>query len=153
MMGRETHRRSGWKNERESQRDTYTLRRREREDHLIHQYTIWLLCCLHDIQRLGAKRILAFRSIRMTTMATSCWVALFSSYGWYDFSSTLILNYPYALFPFCQHINHNSCRFFFSFSQCHMCMYKCIYVHTYMCVCVCVCASPETVKMCHASLQ
>jgi len=71
----------------------------QRENHLRKKnqiciffwYTKWLLCCLFDIKLLGAKYVLTFRSVPMTTMMTSRRVAFQCSYGDMIFFSLVLL--------------------------------------------------------------
>ncbi len=97
--------------------------RERRSPHtLVHKMIVMLFARYTTV---GGKRILAFRSVQMTTMMMSCRVALLHSYGWYDFSSALILNCPYALFSFCQYINYNAYRFIYHSTNA-LCVWGCI---------------------------
>ena len=94
--------------------------------------------CMNDIQQSGGKHIIADRSVRVMTMMTSRGVVLLRSYG------TLI----FLLTPSPTSISRSI----------HLLILKPILVtqrfshHLPHVLSMCIGASPEAVKMCHASL-
>ena len=91
MMGREAHRGSGRKNERTSEANE---RKQEKITSYINAQDDCYAVCINDIQRLGGKHILAFRSIPLTRMMTSCREALLRSYG--DLTFFLLLHLSFT---------------------------------------------------------
>lgn len=134
-----------WVEERQRKRE----RERERKKiTLYYWHTRWLLCCLLDICLLEANAFSHFVPFR--------WWQWWRPVEWHFYVVTptwffflLYLSFTGCVALFFSYLDKNyysSYRF-----HCYN-INMSIYIYVCVCECVCVCASPETVKMCHASL-